>query len=436
MRKQWAFWINMSRLINRNYDLMKANASDGLVPHLFRLEYTKMTAVICRLFGLQHIEIAEDIVSETFLKATEAWSFRGIPENATAWLYTVAKNKTKDYLKRNSFFEKNVLPKIKAVNETEFEIEVDFTDENIKDSQLAMIFAVCNPVNAEQSQVSIALQILCGFSVEEIANAFLTNKETIKKRLFRARENLRNQQFKIEELNNREITDRLNAVLITLYLLFNEGYFSKSNDNIIRKDLCFEAMRLTGILTDNKLTDIPKVNALLALQCFQSSRLEARINEMQEAVLFDEQDKNLWDASLIEKGNYHLIKACQGDELSKYHLEASIAYWHSSSAGEEKWRYILQLYDQLLIFEYSPVTAMNRLFAFAKVYGNKAAIDEAERLNLQSNHYYFALLGYLYETVNPAKAIEHYTIAVSIAGSETEKKQFEKAITKLKQSVS
>jgi len=410
---------------------MKANESRNLVPHLFRLEYTKMTAVICRLFGLRHIEIAEDIASETFLKATEIWSFKGIPENPTAWLYTVAKNKTKDYLKRYNFFEKEVLPKIKNLDQ--YETEVDFTDQNIKDSQLAMIFAVCSPVIPVQSQVSMALQVLCGFSVEEIANAFLSNKETIKKRLFRARENLRNQQFKIEELTEQEITGRLNTVLITLYLMFNEGYFSKSNHNIIRKDLCFEAMRLTGILAENKLTDVPKVNALLALQCFQSSRLSARINEMKEPVLFDEQDRNLWDTALIEKGNYHLIKACQGDELSKYHLEASIAYWHSSSAGSEKWQYILQLYDQLLLLEYSPVTALNRVFAFAKVHGNKAAIDEVENLHLNSSHYYYALLGYLYDSVDPAKAVEYYTKAIALATSEAEKKQFEKARVKIRQ---
>lgn len=412
------------------------NASNNLLPHLFRTEYTKLTAVICRLFGLQHIEVAEDIASETFLKAAEIWSLKGVPENPTAWLYAVAKNKTKDYFKRNTIFENKVLPKLNAAIKEDCLQEIDFTEQGIKDSQLAMIFAVCDPVNSVESQISLALQILCGFSVEEIANAFLSTKETIKKRLFRARENLRKQQFKIEELTAQEINDRLNTVLITLYLLFNEGYFSKSNDIAIRKDLCFEAMRLTMILMENKLTDIPKVNALFALECFQSSRLAARVNEMQEAVLFDEQDRNLWDRELIEKGNYYLVKACQGDDLSKYHLEASIAYWHSASAGNDKWKYILELYDQLLLLEYSPVTALNRMFAFAKVHGNKAAIDEAEKLTFSANHYYNALLGYLYEPVDPDKAILHYKKAIAQSVSEAEKKQFEKAIKKITKSKS
>ncbi len=253
-----------------------------LIPHLFRLEYSKMTAVLCRLFGLKHIEIAEDIVSETFLNATEIWSIKGLPENPTAWLYTVAKNKTKDYLKRNTFFEQVVTPKIKPEEFDNDEPFIDFTKENISDSQLAMIFAVCNPVNSNEAQICLALQILCGFSVEEIANAFLSNKETIKKRLLRARENLRKENFRLHSLNISEIQARIDTVLVTLYLLFNEGYFSKSNNNVIRKDLCAEAIRLTLTLIENPLTNTAKINALLALMCFQSSRLEARINEMEE----------------------------------------------------------------------------------------------------------------------------------------------------------
>lgn len=398
-----------------------------LLPHLFRLEYTKMTAVICRLFGLQHMEIAEDIVSDTFLKATELWSFKGIPENPTAWLYSVAKNKTKDYLKRHGLFQQQVLPRLQVSQPDVYEMAIDFTDQNIKDSQLAMIFAVCDPAINEPSQISLALQVLCGFGVEEIANAFLSNKETVKKRLFRARENLREQSFSLHALNEQQITERLDTVLTTLYLLFNEGYFSKSKDHIIREDLCFEAIRLTLLLTENQLTDLPKVNALLALLYFHSSRLAARLNESQELVLFEEQDRSLWDRNLINKGNYYLVKACQGNVLSRYHLEASIAYWHTAPDQTEKWKYILQLYDELLSLEYSPVTALNRVFALAKVNGHPAAIAAAEQLALASTEYH-ALLGYLYKPVDREKAVAHYEQAIALSGSGAEKKQFRKAI--------
>ena len=403
----------------------------ALIPHLFRLEYSKMTAVICRLFGLKYIEIAEDIVSETFLSATEIWSVKGLPENPTAWLYTVAKNKTKDYLKRNTFFKQIVTPKLKAEEIDNDEPFINFTKENISDSQLAMIFAVCNPVNSNEAQICLALQILCGFNVEEIANAFLSNKETIKKRLLRGRENLRKENFSLQSLNMSEIQTRVDTVLITLYLLFNEGYFSKSNNNLIRKDLCAEAIRLTLTLIEKPVTNTPKTNALLALMCYQSSRLDARINELEEVILFDEQDKNLWDNELIGRGNYYLVKACSGNEISKYHLEARIAYWHTTAIGFKKWENILELYNILLQLQYSPVAALNRTFAFSKVYGKKNAIAEAEKLALTDNLFYHSLLGNLYTDNDNRKAIQHFQTALQLTKSTSDKATINKNIERL-----
>lgn len=401
-----------------------------ILPHLFRQEYTKMTAVICRHFGLKYIEIAEDIASETFLKAAENWSIDGIPDNPAAWLYTVAKNKTKNYLKRQTIVESK---KQKIMGESNFQEakEIDFEIKTITDSQLAMIFAVCNPLNSTESQISLALQILCGFSVEEIANAFLVKSETIKKRLYRGRKNLRNDSFQINQLTETGIESRLDRVLKVLYLLFNEGYFSRSNNSIIRKDLCLEAMRLTLILIENPLTNTHQTNALLALMCFQSSRFDSRENEVGEIVLFENQNKNLWDKELIDRGNYYLINACSENEVSKYHLEAGIAYWHTTPTDKNKWQHILQLYNQLILIEYSPITALNRTFAFAKVYGKKAAIEEAEKINLEGNNYYYSLLGFLYSDINNDKAIEYYNKAVKLTKCELEKKTLIKEINQL-----
>jgi len=405
--------------------------SNELLPHLFRVEYSKMTAVLCRLFGLKHIEIAEDIASETFLKATEIWSIKGLPENPTAWLYAVAKNKTKDYLRRNVFFEQVITLEVKPEEIQNDEPFIDFTKQNINDSQLAMIFAVCNPVNSVEAQICLALQILCGFSVEEIASAFLSNKETIKKRLLRARENLRKENFSLQSLNTSEIKARLDTVLTVLYLFFSEGYFSKSNNSLIRKDLCAEAIRLTLTLTENPQTGIAKTNALLALMCFQSSRLDARINEMEEVVLFDEQDKTLWDKELIDRGNYYLVKACSGNEVSKYHLEAKIAYWHSTSTEFKKWENVLELYNILLQLEYSPVAALNRIFAFSKVHGRKNAIAEAEKLALTDNLFYHSLLGNLCTDNDNRKAIQHFRIALQLTESISDKATINKNIDRL-----
>lgn len=410
--------------------MTKATFHNELLPHLFREEYAKMTAVLCRHFGLRNIEIAEDIASDTFLKASENWAINGVPEKPTAWLYAVAKNKTKDYFKRISIFEAKIKHDLKS-DERNYENNFEFDEQIISDSQLAMIFAVCNPVNSSESQIALALQILCGFSVEEIANAFISKTETIKKRLQRARNNLRNDDFQIRALTKLEVQSRFDTVLQTLYLLFNEGYFSKSNCQFIRKELCSEATRLILTLTENPLTDTPKTKALLALMCFQSSRIEARMNEKGEAVLFDEQDKSLWDKSLIEKGNYYLVNAIDGNEISKYHLEAGIAYWHTTD-HDNKWLNILHLYNQLILIEYSPITALNRTFALSKVYGQEKAISEAEKLKLNGNSQYHELMGYLNAQSNISKAIKHYEKAIKMTKSKTEKQTLTKEIERLK----
>lgn len=403
-----------------------------LLPHLFRKEYTKMTAVLYRHFGLKHIEIAEDIVSETFLKATETWSVQGIPENPAAWLYIVAKNKAKDYIKRHTLFETQVKDAINT-DKLQFESDFDFSQQAIDDSQLAMIFAVCNPNNSTTSQVCLALQILCGFSVEAIANAFLTKTETVKKRLLRARKNLRQDNFQIRILQEETIQSRLDVVLKTLYLLFNEGYFSTSTNHLIRKDLCSEAIRLMLILIENSVTNTPTVNALMALMCFQSSRLEARTDNDGETILYEHQDKDRWSQELIEKGNHYLILAFSGSVhwQTKYHLEAAIAYWHTTSTKNDKWEHILQLYNQLILIEYSPITALNRTFAFAKVYGNEQALKEAKKLQLNHISHYHALLGYLYADTDLKKSIAHYSQAISLTKSASEKKTLGREIERL-----
>jgi RNA polymerase sigma-70 factor (ECF subfamily) len=388
-----------------------------------------MTAVLCRHFGLEHIEIAEDIASDTFLKASEHWALHGIPDNPTAWLYTVARNKTKDHLRRKRIEHAN------AEGSTETAIipgdDFEINDRIIADSQLAMIFAVCNPVNSPESQICLALQVLCGFSIEEIANAFLTNRETIKKRVQRARQHLRDNQFSLSTLSPDHIRARHDTVLKTIYLLFNEGYFSRTNRAAIRKDLCSEAIRLALCLTESELTRTSQVYALLALMCYQSSRLEARINTEGEVLLFDEQDKKLWDQQLIDRGNYYLVAATEGNELSKYHLEAAIAYWHTTDATD-KWNHILELYNQLVLIEHSPGTALSRAFALSKVMGKAKAIEEVEKLKLENNHHYYALLGYLYAETDKEKAVRNYEKAIMQTTSASERQVLRREAERLR----
>lgn len=403
-----------------------------LIPHLFRTEFTKITAVLCKLFGIQHIEIAEDIASETFLSALETWSYKGIPQNPVAWLYTVAKNKAKNLLVRNQTFSKKIEPQLKQSAENSEAFEIDLSEKNITDSQLQMLFAVCHPSISSEAQIGLALRILCGFGIEEIANAFLTNKETINKRLYRAKEKLQQENVQVEFPSLTEINKRLDAVLTTLYLLFNEGYYSESQDAVLREDLCIEAMRLNYLLIENEQTNQPNVNALLSLMCFHASRFKARKNENGELVLYEDQDENLWNKELIEKGIFFLNKASQGNVISKYHLEASIAYWHTIKAdSQEKWENILQLYNRLLQLEYSPVIALNRTFALSKANGKQVAINEAEKLQLTSNQYYYALLGELYKNVDNNKAKFNFEKAHALAKTQTDKQTIQKKIDEL-----
>lgn len=403
------------------------STAEALIPHLFRTEFTKITAVLCKLFGIEHIEVAEDIASETFLSALETWPYKGLPPNPAAWLYAIAKNKAKNHLHRNQIYVGKVVPQLKlasggqAANDSG-EIEIDLSEKNITDSQLQMLFAVCHPSLSIEAQSALALRILCGFGIDEIANAFLTNKETINKRLFRAKEKLRAENAPIEFPAAVEIGQRLETVLLTLYLLYNEGYYSESQDAILREDLCQEAMRLTYQLIQNESTNLPVVNALFSLMCFHASRFPARKNLNGEIVLYADQDETLWDQTLITKGAYHLHHASQGGALSKYHLEAGIAYWHTiKTDSQEKWENILQLYNRLLQIAYSPIAALNRTFALSKANGKLEAIPAAEKLQLTGNPYYYTLLGELYRDIDNSKAMASLQAAYALARTETDR---------------
>lgn len=408
------------------------SAQNDLIPHLFRTEYRKITSVLCRLFGLEHIEIAEDIASETFLSAMETWPYKGIPENPVAWLYTVAKNKARNYLTRNHLFVNKIAGGLKHSLVEKEDIEIDLSERNITHSQLQMLFALCHPSLSTEAQISLSLRILCGFGIEEIANAFLSNKETINKRLSRAKEKLRTEHLKIEFPSESEIDKRLDPVLTTLYLLFNEGYYSESKDAILREELCFEAMRLVELLLENERTNLPRVNALLALMCFHASRFEARKEKNGQIVLYEDQDETKWDYELIQKGAYFFHQSSGGNQISKYHLEAGIAYWHTQKTDtSEKWESILQLYNLLLQVEYSPIAALNRTYVLSKVSGVEKAIIEAEKLKLLNNQYYFALLGELYENIDNSKANSNWQKALTLARTTTDRQNIQKRIEKL-----
>ncbi len=403
-----------------------------LIPHLFKTEYRKIISVLCKLFGMDHIEIAEDMVSDTFLLASETWGQKGLPNNPTAWLYTVSKNKALDYLKHQKVFKDKIVFEVKKTEVISQDLDVDLSDKNIYDSQLQMMFAICHPSITVNDQICLSLNILCGFGAEEIADAFLSTREVIYKRLSRAKEKLKLEKIKIELPSLLEINKRIETVLTTLYLLFSEGYYSESQNTALRKDLCVEAMRLNLLLAENESTSTPATNALLALMCFHSSRFDSRTDKNGDLILYEEQDETLWNTELIDKGEYYLAKSSQGQLISKFHLEASIAYWHTHKTDtQEKWENILQLYNRLLQIEYSPIAALNRTYALAKADGVEAAIVEAEKLNLNDNHFYFTLLGELYKTIDIEKSKRNFLSAISLAKSNADKQIIRFKMSKL-----
>ena len=405
------------------------------VDHLFRHESGKMVSVLTRLFGFSNIEQAEDIVQDTILKALEIWKWGKVPENPQAWLYKVAKNKAIDLIRREKLKFK-IEGELSILLKSEYSLSPVvnelFTEGEITDSQLRMMFACCHPSISSESQMTLILKTLCGLSVREIANAFLTNEETISKRLFRAKEKARKEKIQVEFPLIELLPDRIETVSKTLYLLFNEGYNSSHPEKLIREDLCEEAMRLTILLTENPKTSLPHIYALLSLMCFHASRFDSRIDDKGYIILFKDQDRKLWNKFLIQKGNEYLELASKGKLIHDFHLEASISCVHANAKSFEDtdWKLILSFYDSLLSRTNNPIVALNRSLVLAEVEGNEKAIQELLRMDsLRENCHYNNSLGELYlKSGNPLKAKEHFVKSISQTSSLAEKELIERKI--------
>ena len=380
------------------------NHSDNIA-QIFKDEYSNLVAVLYHFYRIADIQLAEDLVSETFVKAMKTWSHKGIPESPKAWLRKTAKNLIIDQSRRQKNFDQKISPELRHENRESIDIELN--DKIIEDSQLKMIFVVCDPKLSNEAQLCLALRILCGFSIDEIARALLSNKETVNKKLYRAKKALRLENGLTSHLDDTEYVIRLDSVLRVIYLIFNEGYYSSSNEKNIRQEFCWEAMYLCKFLESKSHFSKSKICALLALMCFHASRFHARISETDRIQLYDEQDRSKWDIELIQKGEEYLKKSATGNIVSKYHLEAAIAYWHTSD-HKGKWNSILQLYNKLLTIEYSPVIAMNRTYALAKANSVEEAIESVLKLDLKNDHYYYCLVAELYNMKSDKKMEIYY----------------------------
>lgn len=359
--------------------------------HLFRHESGRMLAVLSKLFGLHQVEIAEDIVQDTLLSALEAWKLKGVPENPRAWLYRSAKNRTIDYLRREHNFKERIAPALgqEAQSVDHHWLDGYFLDQEIEDAQLRMMFAACHPAIPLEAQLALILRTLCGLSTEEIASAFLLSSDSIGKRLYRAKEKIRQEQLSLEVPAGAEIVERLDAVLHAVYLLFNEGYKSASDDAVVRRELCAEAIRLGALLARHPLSNTPKTHALLALMCFHASRLDTRLNPDGEIVLLAYQDRERWNRQMIALAYEHFTKSSQGEIISAYHLEAAIASYHAAapSFAQTNWQAIFYCYNLLLKMQPSPIVALNRAIALGYAEGSSAGIEALLKIEGLERHY-------------------------------------------------
>ncbi|MEP7318190.1 MAG: sigma-70 family RNA polymerase sigma factor [Panacibacter sp.] len=398
-----------------------------LVDGLFRYESGKMVAVLTKLLGLENLETAQDIVQDTLLKAMAAWSFGNVPENPAAWLYHVAKNKAIDFLRREKSFKKirvQYAQEQDAHITTEAHVQNIFLENEINDSQLRMMFACCHPKIPQESQIALALKTLCGMSVHEIAGAFLTTDDTITKRIYRAKEKIRSENIEMEVPANNLLAERLETVLHTLYLLFNEGYNSSHPDQLIRDDLCEDAMRLCHLLTQLQVTNQPAAKALLALMCFQSSRLQSRMDDKGNIITLKYQNRVEWNRQLIQKGFDYLDAAAEGNTFSAYHLEAGIASLHAAAPTFEltDWKAVYHLYEVLYALKPSPVIALNKAIASAYAISMQSALDALHQIRgLEKHHLYYATLGEICLGLNKKEEAKNYfqqAIGLTVSKSE------------------
>jgi RNA polymerase sigma factor (sigma-70 family) len=406
---------------------------DKLVDHLFRHEAGKMVSVLTRTFGTDNLEVAEDVVQDALLQAAQVWPVRGIPDNPSAWLYRAAKNRAIDVLRRNDRSVRFSDPDESSVPDPsaplQEAIEKAWDVDLIKDDMLRMMFACCHPGIPEESQVTLILKTLCGFSASEIARAFLTSEDTISKRLYRAKEFFRQNRIEFTVPPSDELRTRSEAVLNSIYLLFNEGYNSTDSDILVRADLMEEAMLLCKLLSENAHTEQPATFALMALMCFHASRNDTRLSPAGEIVLLANQDRTKWNFELISLGNKYMEKAAFGDSVSKYHIEAAIAFEHCAAESYERtdWKRILELYDWLCAISPSPVWELNRAVAVLQVRGPdsalKAVLEIQDKKKIGSYYLYHSLLGEIYSQLNRLdEAKAEFETARKTTKSETERK--------------
>lgn len=434
-----SLWESFLTHILQQKKLDHSSQIEQTVEHLFRKEWGKLVAVLTKLFGPQNLQLAEDVVQDTLLKAFNAWKINGLPQNPSAWLFTAARNKAIDVLrqqKRKDEVSRNLSPLLQSEYTLAPTVQEFINTDTIHDDLLRMMFVCCHPALSTEAQVALILRTLCGFSVTEIAKAFVANYDAIEKRLSRARQSFRDNKVAFELPAATELDNRLDNVLLAIYLLFNEGYNSTQHETLIRKDLIQEAMELCELILRSHFVGHSKAHALLSLICFTASRNEARLDAKGNILLLKQQDRSRWNKTLISKGIDHLEASGPGTHISRYQLEAGIAFEHAKAADytSTNWNNILHCYNLLCKYYPSPVTELNRAIVVGELHGPAAGIQAIEAITqVQTLENYYILpatLGEFYlqlQQVDKAKAC--FEKAMQLTKSAAEKKLLQQKIS-------
>lgn len=389
---------------------MEKDNVKALVDNLFRHESGKLVSVLTRIFGSENLDLAEDVVQDSLIEALNQWTYKGIPERPSAWLFMVAKNKALNIINREKYkrkYSSDVAHYLQSQWTAEPALNHIFSEQQVLDDQLRMMFTCCHPAISSDSQVALTLKTLCGFSIPEIAKAFLSTDENINKRLVRARQKIREDKIPFEVPEGKYLESRLDVVLEAIYLLFNEGYSASTGNDLVRFELCGEAIRLSEIIaTHEALNNKSNVHAILSLMYLNACRFKSRTDDHGNILTMAEQDRSVWDRTLMQKGFYYLEKSTIHKTLSIYHILAAISAYHCAAPDFEStdWKSILALYDKLIHLDHSPVVLLNRAIVICKVNGALEGLNELEKIKdspaLESYHLFYSAQAEFYLQLN------------------------------------